>query len=230
MATASPKDLIVKTLKEKSVVKQDVFHHTIAVFKGFKEVLKEIADELSKKAEAIDDRLDIKYTDKSEFEAELKVAGDVLLFYMHTNVFDFDKNHPIWKTSYVKKEFNSFCGMINVYNFLSDSFKYNRSTDLGYLIARVFVNRELHYFVEGKRQLGFLYNDLAHDVLDKKAIRSVVESAILYSLNFDLFVPQFDQVKEVSVGEIQEATNAIQLKTAKRLGFRFMADSDEVDE
>lgn len=231
MASTSPKDLIVKTLKEKSVVKQDVFHQTISVFKGFKEVLKEIAEELSKKAGEIDKRLDVRYTDKSEFEAELKVAGDVLIFYMHTNVFDFDKNHPIWKTSYVKgKEYNSFCGMINVYNFLSDSFKYNRARDLGYLIARVFVNRELHYFVEGKRQLGFLYNDFAHDVLDKKAMRKVVESAVLYCLNFDLFVPRFEEVKEVSVQELQEASSAMQLKTAKRLGFRFEADNDVVDE
>jgi hypothetical protein len=229
MAASSPKDLIVKTLKEKSVVKQDVFHQTISVFKLFKEALKEVADELSKKVSDVDERLVIEFTDKSEFEAELRVAGDVLLFYMHTNVFDFDKSHPIWKTSYVKnKEYNSLCGMINVYNFLSDSFKYNRTRDLGYLIARVFVNRELHYFVEGKRQLGFLYNNFSQDVLDKKAIRNVIESAILYCLDFDLFVPQFDAVKEVSVAEIQEATNAIQLKTAKRLGFRFMADSDEV--
>lgn len=230
MANLSPKDLIVKTLKEKSVVKQDVFHQTINVFKGFKEVLKEVSDELSKKVTDIDKRLVIEYTDKSEFEVELRVAGDVLLFYMHTNVFDFDKSHPIWKTSYVKnKDYNSLCGMIYVYNFLSDSFKYNRVRDVGYLIARIFVNRELHYFVEGKRQLGFLYNDIQNSVLDKKAIKSVVESAILYCLNFDLFVPQFDEVKEVSVQEIQEATNSMQLKTAKRLGFKFMADSDEID-
>lgn len=230
MAGTSPKDLIVKTLAEKSVVKQDVYYHTISVFKNVKEVLKEVADELSQKASEIDKRLIISYSDKSEFEAELMVAGDILLFHMHTNVFDFDKSHSIWKTSYVKnKEYNSFCGMISVYNFLSDSFKYNRSRDLGYLIARIFINRELHFFVEGKRQLGFLYNDLAHAVLDKKAIRNVVESAILYSLNFDLFVPQFDDVKEVSVQEIQEATNVMQLKTAKRLGFRFNADNDEAD-
>lgn len=230
MSAPTPKELILKMLKEKSVVKQNVYHNTLKVFAEFKEVLKEVTAELSKKAEAIDKRLEIRYDDKTEFEAEIKVAGDVLVFYMHTNVFDFDKSHPIWKTSYVKNnEQNSFCGMINIYNFLSDSFKYNRSRDVGYLIARVFVNHELHYFVEGKRQLGFLYNDISHDVMDKQAIRNVVESAILYSLSFDLFVPQFDNVKEVSVQEIQEVSSAIQLKTAKRLGFRFEADTDGVE-
>lgn len=227
---SSPKDLIIKTLREKSVVKQDVFHQTIRVFNDFKNELKEIAEELSKKIESADKRLEIKFTDKSEFEAELRVAGDVLVFYMHTNVFDFDKSHPIWKTSYIKeKELNSLCGMINVYNFLNDSFKYNRVRDVGYLIARIFVNRELHYFVEGKRQLGFLYNDMVNSVLDKKAIRNIIESAILYCLDFDLFVPKFDEVKEVSVQEMLEASSGIQIKTAKRLGFRFSADTDGID-
>src|SRR5574340_1141800 len=57
----------------------------------------------------------------------------------HTNVFEFDTRHLVWKTSYVKeKATRSFCRMINVYNFLPDSFKYNRANDLGYLVARIF--------------------------------------------------------------------------------------------
>lgn len=224
-----PKEKILKLLKEKSVVKQDVFHLTIDVFGEFKKVIKSVAKDLSRDLSKIDDRVVIEYTDKSEFEVELRVAGDILLFYMHTNVFDFDKSHGIWKTSYVREnEMNSYCGMINVYNFLNDSFKYDRLNDLGYLIARVFVNREHHYFVEGKRQLGFLYNDFVNSTLDKTHIKNIVESAILYSLDFDLFVPQFDDVKEVSVHEIKMALNSMQLKTAKRLGFRFMADNDDL--
>jgi len=34
--------------------------------------------------------------------------------------------------------------MISIYNFLSDSFKFNRVNDIGYLIARVFTNKENH--------------------------------------------------------------------------------------
>ena len=119
--------------------------------------------------------------------------------------------------------------MINVYNFLADSFKYNRTRDIGYLIARVFINRELHYFVEGKRQLGFLYNDFSKAVIDKKAITAIIESAILYCLSFDLFTPPFTTVNEVSVEEIVEASNSMQITTGKRLGFRFIADNDRIE-
>ena len=86
----------------------------------------------------------------------------------------------------------------------------------------------MHYFVEGKRQLGFLYNDFANALLDKKAMIEIINSAILYTLAFNLFVPPFDNIKEVSVSAMEEETNRMQIQTGKRLGFRFSADNDQV--
>lgn len=229
MEKSTPRELILKTLQEKSVLKQNVYRQTVGVFETFKSVLKEVATDLSQKMAAIDKRVQIEFKDNGEFELELRVAGDILIFYMHTNVFEFDRSHSIWKSSYVREnEYNSYCGMINVYNFLTDSFKYNRVNDIGYLIARIFINRELHYFVEGKRQLGFLYNDFVHAVIDREKVTAIVESLILYCLAFDLFTPPFDAVKEVTVMELQEATSQMQV-TGKRLGFRFQADNDQIE-
>jgi hypothetical protein len=223
-------EMILDTISEKSSLKQEVFANTKTLFSDLKSVLKEMSVQLSKEVVNIDKRVAVNYSENGPFQAELKIGGDVLIFYMHTNVFEFDKEHQLWKTSYVKNdEKNSFCGMINVYNFLSDSFTYNRLNDVGYLIARIFVNREFHYFVEGKRQLSFLYNDFVNAVIDKEAIRSIVESAILYCLDFDLLSPPYDSVKEVTVSEIQENANNMIMRTGKRLGFRFEADSDRIE-
>ena len=227
---ATPRELIVKLLEEKSSLKQDIYQNMIKQFAEFKNVLKHTANDLSVHMQGFDKRVVVECKEKGEFEMEFRVAGDVLIFHMHTNVFEFDKSHPIWKTSYVKDHpKNSFCGMIVVYNFLADSFKFNRVNDVGYMVARIFVNKENHCFVEGKRQMGFLYNDFMNGLMDKEAIKKVVESIILYSLDFDLLTPPFDAVKEVSVSEIQEAANAMQLKTGKRLGFRFQSDSDQIE-
>jgi hypothetical protein len=224
------RELILKLLEEKSTLKQDVYQNMLARFAEFKQVIRQTALELSEHMQKVDKRVTVAYKDRGEFESELQVAGDVLIFHMHTNVFEFDKTHPLWKTSYVKNTpEHSYCGMIVVYNFLADSFRFNRVNDVGYMVARIFINRENHYFVEGKRQMGFLYNDLSNGVMDMPAISSVVESIILYSLDFDLLTPPFDSVKEVSVSEIQEAANAMQLKTGKRLGFRFQADTDQIE-
>lgn len=210
-------------------MKQDVFQNTIETFKLLKTVVKEVAAEL-KEYNKIDKRVIVEVKEVGEHQVQIRVAGDTVIFYMHTNIFEFDKSHRIWKTSYVKDDNNrSFCGMIQVFNFLADSFKYNRVNDLGYLIGRIFINKESHYFVEGKRQLGFLYNDFVNTTIDKSALKAIVESAILYCLNFDLFTPPFDSVKEVTVSDIQAVENSMQISTGKRLGFRFQSDTDQIE-
>jgi len=225
------KDLILKMLEEKADAKQKIFDITFDVFETLKNVLKNIALEINADLIGkVDERVLLEYKDKGTFEAELKVAGDVLIFYMHTNIFDFGKDHNIKKFSYFyENPLNSLSGIISIYNFLSDSFRYRRYDDLGYMIARVFINRERHYFLEGKRQLGFLYNDYEHAVIDKAALRNIVFSSILYTLDFDLLVPKYDDVSIVSVGQILDANNKTRIKTGKRLGFKFYADNDNVE-
>ncbi len=224
------KDLIKELLTEKAVLKQDVYDNSVKVFQLVKKVLSEFESEYKGMMGKVDKRIKISYSDTSEFQAEIMVAGDKLVFVMHTNVFTFDRDHTMWKTSYVQQTpENAYCGMISMYNFLADSFKYNRLNDIGYLIGRLFVNRENHFFVEGKRQLGFLYNDFGHAVIDEPTLRSIIYSAILYSLGFDLFTPSYEDVKQVSVEEIRAANLNESITTGKRLGFRFQADSDALD-
>jgi hypothetical protein len=224
-----PRKLILKTLTEKSAVKQQVYDHTLASFNQLKEVLKELVDELNKPLKKTDPRIMLAYKDRGHFEAEIKVAGDLLIFNMHSNVHQFDTDHWIYKSQYVKQDnMRSYSGIISIYNFLADSFKYNRRDDVGYMIGRIFINKERHYFVEGKRQLGFLYHDIGQDVMDKKAMKRILESAILYSLDFDLLVPDYNNIAFATVEQMQERINKSKTSTGKRLGFRFQADKDEV--
>ena len=230
MDEKAAQELIFHTVKDKSVLKQDVFNNIILNFKILKQVLKEIGDDLSARVESVDERVIIEYKDTGEFEAQLRVAGDVLVFHMHTNVFKFDTQNSLWNTSYFKENGNrGYCGLINIYNFLNDSIKYNRVNDSGYMIGRLFVNAENHFMVEGKRQMGFLYNDIINSVIDKEKMKAIIQSAVLYTLDFDLFIPPYDEVKEVSVLEIQQLSDKQKLKTAKRLGFQFKADSDSIE-
>jgi len=226
----SPKDLIIETLKEKACLKQYVFRKTIDVFNDFKSEAALLTSDLKTELDKTDKDVVIELITKGDYEFHIKFGGDILVFFMHTNIFDFDKSHNLWKTSYIKDdELRSYCGMITVYNFLADSFKYNRANDIGYLVARLFVNKDLHYFVEGKRQLGFLYNNFSSEIITNEKIRSVLESTILYSMDFDLLTPPYNNMKEVSVFEVNEVTTAMNLKTGKRLGFKFQADSDTID-
>lgn len=225
MAEKPTKELILDILKKKACLKQCLFKKTIQVFDEFKTEAEKLVEELRTEMKKVDDNVALEYYSKGDFEFHIKFGGDILVFFMHTNIFDFPKNHQIWQSSYVKEdELRSYCGMINVYNFLADSLKYNRINDIGYLVARFFVNNELHYFVEGKKQLGFLYNDFIHETIDSIKIRKIVESTILYSIDFDLLTPPYNTVNEISVMDIIEVTNAANIKTGKRLGFKFQSD------
>jgi len=219
-------DKIIDILQNKTIVKQQVFDKTLETFRLLKKVLQNLAIKYNKKLNEAGSKVRISYKDKGPFFAELKIAGDLLIFNMHSNVFEFDREHGVWKISYVQSNhLVSYSGIINIYNFLVDSFKYNRLDDLGYLIGRLFINKDKHYFVEGKRQLGFLYNDFGNAVIDEKALENIVESAILYSLDFDLLVPPYDEVKLANVAQIQEKRNKSLTRTGKRLGFNFQADA-----
>lgn len=225
MSNLDTKSNILNNLTDKSAVKQKVHDNTLSVLSDIKKILKELELEFNNKLTGADERIQLDYQDNGLYSAQLKIAGDLIIVAMHSNVFEFDRSHGIWKTSYVQKDkLASFCGIINIYNFLSDSFKYNRMQDLGYLVGRIFINKDFHFFSEGKRQLGFFFNDFGNKVLDKESLLNMITLAINYTLEFDLLVPPYDTVKIASVEQISDRIQLSKLRTGKRLGFRFNAD------
>ena len=224
------KDLIAKLLQERSCLKQDVYAKVKETFGDLKDVLNDTVQDLENRFDDKDKRLEFYFKNKGEFEAEIKIAGDVLIFHMHTNVFQFDRNHSVWNSSYLKdNELNGYVGVINVYNFLADSFKFNRMHDHGYMIARIFVNHEGHFMVQGKRQLGYLYNDFINSVVDKTQLEKIVESALIYTIGFDLYTPPYQDVQQVTVGQIEALSQNLNITTGKRLGFKFAYDDDSAE-
>ncbi len=216
---------IVSTLKEKSILKQKVYDNTLEWFGVAKDILRTFSKDVNTNLGNIDPRVKMEYTDRSSFDAQLKVAGDILLFSMHSNIFQFDREHPAWKTAYIQKnKYNAYSGIINIYNFLFDSFKYSRFDDLGYLIARIFINHENQYLVEGKRQMGMLFSNYGNDALNRPALQLIISTAIQYSLEFDLLVPPYDTVKIATVGQAESKIQHSRVITGKRLGFQFNSD------
>jgi hypothetical protein len=210
----------------KTNLKQEVYRKSVSLFALLKEVLKELADDYRiKLKDKVDDNILPVYQEKGLFEAEFRLGGDMLIFSMHSNVFLFNREHPIWKLDYVKANpMNSYCGVFNIYNFLADSFKYNRMDDLGYLIARIFVNHENHFFVEGKRQSSELVKDFGSDELTREYMKEIIETAVQYAIDFDLLVPPYDQVKIATVEQMNAEINHSRIQTGKRLGFKFNSD------
>ncbi len=219
----SLKDLVFN----KSELKQSVYQATKETFGLFRAHTRELIELFKQRCREEGKDVAFEFTDRGDFEFEVKFAGDILLFMMHTNVFEFSRDHQVMKTPYVREDQRrSYCGVIHIYNFLADSFAYQRDNDLGYMIGRVFVNFEKHYFIEGKRELGMLYTNFNTSTVTPESVQGIIESAIEYTTNFDLLTPPYDEVKLVSVGEMRTNFDKKSLVTGKRLGFRFQADNE----
>ena len=223
------RDRVMDALRSKACMKQNVYARIIACYKELESVIEEVAGELGTEVRGLDERLKVSFDRRSDTACELRVAGDVIAFSMHTNVFRLERAHHLWQSSYLQKdEMRGYFGMVNMYNFLSDSLVFGRERDLGYLVARLFLNNEGHFFMLGKKRLGTLYNDLAGATLDRTILREMVLAVIEHVIDFDLLVPPYDQVSEVTVGEMRMLYAAQQVSTGKRLGFRFQAEAEDI--
>jgi hypothetical protein len=224
--TTNPKMTdLYKAVASKAGLKQEVYSNTLRVFNSFKSVAESMTSDYHKTIRLTKFPVPFEFRDNGQFEFKLRFGGDLLIFFMHSNVFEIPRDYEIMRTSYIKEDkTRSYCGIIHIFNFLNDSFLYKRINDVGYLIGRVFVNKENHYFIEGKREVGLLYNNFPDSDLKDEAIRTIIASSIQYTINFDLLTPPYDKMKEVTVEEMQSVLDSMQIRTGKRLGFQFNAD------
>lgn len=221
------KESLKKLVIEKSEFKQNVYNAAKETFEMFRQSTRQTIEQLTQESKSRGSQVRFVFEDRGDFEFEAQFGADVLVFVLHTNVFEFSRNHEVMRSAYIREDSKrSYCGIIQIYNFLADSFTYQRDNDLGYMIGRVFVNYEKHYFIEGKRELGMLYNNFNTSLITSESVQGIVESAFEYTTNFDLLTPPYDEGKVISVGEMRNNFDKKSTVTAKRLGFHFQADSD----
>lgn len=220
-------NLIQELLEKKAALKQDIFQDTKQHFEKFKHLL---IEEIGKMRQAIkDDRVRLHVEHKGEFQVQVYIGSDVLVFQMHTNIFRLPDEHPLWKTDYMKEDKErGYFGIINIYNFLAESYLKSRLNDVGYLIGRIFINKDEHYMVEGKGQLGFLFRDLTQSKLNEAIMKHIIDVAFVYALEFDLLTPPYEIVSKASVIQMMEQNSREQMSTGKRLGFKFEADDKDI--
>lgn len=220
------RERIKETLISKGNLQQKVYDNTFNVFNELKEALNEMSAELNDELdELLDKRVRIEYRDRGKFECQLQIGGEMLIFIMHTDVFVFNREHAIWENHYLRNDpSNAYCGMIDIYNFLAGSFKYNRMSDEGYLIGRLFVNHDMQYCVEGKRQDSVRHDRFGTGRIDKEALLTIIKTAILYALDFNILVPPYDDVKVITVEHMNTKFEHTKLQTGKRLGYDFGTD------
>ncbi|MDQ2773158.1 MAG: hypothetical protein M3Y54_21955 [Bacteroidota bacterium] len=212
-------DQIFDGLKQKSTAKQAIFRNTLAAFDCLRLVSQELVVELSRKLTPLDSSVVIEYRSINDMEFHIRFSGDLLVFVMHSNVVTFPDDYGPMLSKYVEADFRRrFFGHIMAYNFMADSIKYQRLNDPGYLVGRLLVNINSHYFLEGVQQLELPDNDMSDNAITPDAMRLFVESSMIAAVNNDLIAPPLPEIQKISVKQKLENQ---QVSRGSKVGFSF---------
>jgi hypothetical protein len=105
-----------------------------------------------------------------------------------------------------------------VYNFMSDSIKYNRINDPGYLLARLLVNHDGRYIVEGEGKLGIVYSRISPSPITESDLNILVKLVLTLAIENDLMAPAYTDVKYITLYQKLEKTQ--ELGAGQKIGFR----------
>ncbi|MDJ0366576.1 hypothetical protein QMK33_15560 [Hymenobacter sp. H14-R3] len=222
-AEALPPDrlhLIAEGLREKSSAKQAIFRATQATFTLLRQVSQQLCLELTQKVTTdADASVRIECLPVNEMEFHIRFSGDLLVFVMHSNIVTFPDDFGPLTTPYVAADFRRrFFGHIMAYNFMADSIRYQRLNDPGYLLGRLLINIDSHYFLEGVQQLKLPDNDMSHNAITDESLRLFVESAMIAAVNNDLIAPPLPEIQKISVKQKLENQ---QVSWGRKVGFSF---------
>jgi hypothetical protein len=214
-----PIDYISHLLESKSTAKQVTYKNLLSAFKLLSKESKRIITELKKKTKPGDQDVTLDFKQISEHEFNVKLAGDLLVFVLHTNIVTFDDSHPVMQNEYIKqKEVNRYFGQIMVYNFMSYSIKFNRVNDPGYLLSRLLINHEERYVIEGEGRLGTLAHQISETPITENELNILVKLSLMIAIENDLMAPPFPQVKFITLFQKNEKTQ--ELGGGQKIGFR----------
>lgn len=212
-------EYIQQLLESKSTAKQITYKNLLAAFNQLAKESKRIIDELKKKVRAADEDVTVNFLPVNEHEFHVKLAGDLLIFVLHTNVVTLDETHEVMKEPYIQEhDANRYFGQIMIYNFMSDSLRFNRVNDPGYLLARLLINHENRFIVEGEGQLGTLFSSISNPPVNEEILNTLVKLALTLAIENDLMAPPFPQVRFITLYQKMEKTQ--ELGAGQKIGFR----------
>lgn len=97
--------------------------------------------------------------------------------------------------------------------------------DPGYLVARLLINHEGRFLVEGDGQLGFLYNTISTQPISENDLNTLVKLSLMAAIENDLMAPPFPQVRFITLFQKQEKTQ--ELGAGQKIGFKMSYQNNQ---
>lgn len=214
-----PLNRIQQLLEYKSTAKQVTYKRLIHAFETLAKESKRVINELKKRTKPGDADVTLDFKRINEHEFQVKVAGDMVIFVLHTNIVTFEDSHDVMKDAYIQSaEINRYFGQIMIYNFMSDSLQFHRVNDPGYLLARLLINHEGRYIIEGEGKLGVVFSHISESPITETDLNILVKLALTLAIENDLTAPPYNQVKFITL--YQKIEKTLELGAGQKIGFR----------
>ena len=97
----------------------------------------------------------------------------------------------------------------------------------GQLVGRIFINGENHFFVEGKKQIGILFNNFSVDTISDESLRKLIDQFLINALETEAIVPPIDAMREITVHDALTYMIETSLYDGKKVGFKFRNQQDD---
>lgn len=220
-----PIDFLKFKLRTKSVLKQKIWNLALDMFDGLKNEASGLANTLSDKN---NEYPEVEFSEIDQHEFNLKFGSDILVFSLQTNIVTFAKSYHVMKSKSVSSNKDlSFFGQIIIYDFMADTIKYHRTDDLGYLLARVLINADNHFVIEGVGGLKYIFQSIEETEATKANLSLLVKKALAVSIDNDLYGSDFSKIRSITLGKKLAKTREI--GHGDKIGFQ-LKDEDEIEE
>lgn len=214
-----PMEHLAELLETKACIKQQTFRNVQQNFKALKKEAQKIINHLKTKVERKDEDVKLEVIDVTKYEFHVRIAGDLLIFFMHSNIVMLGNDHRLNQSKYVTKDpMRKYLGQINVYNFMADAVNYNRLNDPGYLIARLFINFESRFLIEGGGQLNYMGEEVSSKAISPTDISIFVQLVMSQAIELDLITAPFASIKSITL--LQKIEKSQALGGGYKLGFQ----------
>jgi hypothetical protein len=203
-------------LHSKAETKQKIWHNLQAYFEILKAEAQKITEEVKKCTSDCQPAVSVGYLDNPPFEFRLNTGGDTLVALMQSNVISL----PEWHHLLARKSFPKsipYLGQILLYNFMEDSFRYGRLSDPGYLVGRIFINVENQIFVEGERNLHYVFGTKPVKA-DASTAKTILLKSIVAMIDNDLIAPQYPEIQLITLEQKEDFT--LSESRGQKIGFR----------
>ena len=221
----NPLHHITDLIDSKCSIKQLTYRNLQELFVQMKDEAKRLIADILDHAKKTDRDITLEVINVSENEFHLKIAGDMLVFLLHSNIVVQPDSHGFNTTPYVMENtMRKYLGQINVYNFMADSFKFNRINDPGYLIARMFINSEKHFIVEGDGQLNFMFEPISKAPVSSPDISIFLQLAISQAMDNDLVTPPFPDIRRITLQ--QKLLRSAMMGMGYKIGFQMAHEGE----